>query len=323
MLIGTMRNRRFCRFTGQVVCLVLIWGVFWMPPCLLAAGQTAKEQAIFSHGSGPIEVLIFTDYYSPPCQKLEPYLDTVLPELLPLGVRVSFIDMPFSRKAPMFARFFLYAANAAESLEDILHARRLLLDAAKEDSVESDKDMLQVFKDGNMALQFFDTAPVLSQWAETIRGHNVRNTPTCIVIRPEQEAQRFIGSQKISEAIDGLLDLVIPMAQAVTFHTARGTIFVDARAPEQFVQGHIAGAINIPWEEVYACLGLIFDAVPCFKSENDDLFRLERKIRQLHHGSASRTVHNLVILDSPGIHASAAQNNFALRTMGFNMRSML
>ncbi len=56
-------------------------------------------------------------------------------------------------------------------------------------------------------------------------------------------------------------DLVVSMAQAVAFHTAREAIFVDARAPEQFVQGHIAGAINIPWEEVYDYLDLIFDAV--------------------------------------------------------------
>lgn len=205
MFVGKMQNRHLWYFARQVVCVLLMWGGFWMLPTLSAAEQAEKQEPIFSRGSGPVEVIIFADYYCPPCQKLEPYLDTVLPELLPLGVRVSFIDMPFSRKAPMFARYFLYAANATENLEGLLHVRSLLVGAAKADTVESDQDMLQVFKDKNVALRFFDTRPVLGEWNETIRKHNVRNTPACVVIRPGREPQQYIGSQEIPEALDNLL----------------------------------------------------------------------------------------------------------------------
>ena len=205
MVTGKMPNRRLGYWVSLVLCAVLMGAGFWTPPPLLAAERAGEQEPVFSKGAGPIEVLIFADYYCPPCQKLEPYLDTVLPELLSLGVRVSFIDMPFSPKAPMFARYFLYAANAAKNIEGILQARRLLIGVAKADTVESDQDMIQVFKNENVALQFFDIRPVLNQWVETIKEHNVRNTPTCIVIKPGQEALRYIGSQEIPEGLDLLL----------------------------------------------------------------------------------------------------------------------
>lgn len=62
-------------------------------------------------------------------------------------------------------------------------------------------------------------------------------------------------------AATGRDDMVIPMDQAIAFHETREAIFVDARSPELFAEGHIAGAINIPWEAVYDHIELFFDAV--------------------------------------------------------------
>jgi len=56
-------------------------------------------------------------------------------------------------------------------------------------------------------------------------------------------------------------DLVIPMMQAIAFYDAREAIFVDARSPEEYAAGHIAGAVNIPWEQVFDYLEQFFLAV--------------------------------------------------------------
>jgi 3-mercaptopyruvate sulfurtransferase SseA len=64
------------------------------------------------------------------------------------------------------------------------------------------------------------------------------------------------------QATTGKTDLVVPMAQAIAFHDAREAVFVDARSPEEYAAGHIAGAINIPWEQVFDYLEQFFNAVP-------------------------------------------------------------
>jgi rhodanese-related sulfurtransferase len=64
------------------------------------------------------------------------------------------------------------------------------------------------------------------------------------------------------QAASGTDNLVIPMPQAIASHQAGEAIFVDARSPDQFAAGHISGAINVPFEEVYDYIERIFKAVP-------------------------------------------------------------
>ncbi|MCJ8501340.1 rhodanese-like domain-containing protein [Desulfatitalea alkaliphila] len=64
------------------------------------------------------------------------------------------------------------------------------------------------------------------------------------------------------QAATGSDDLVIPMDQAITFHETREAVFVDARSPNEFAEGHIAGAINVPWENAFDYIEQFFAAVP-------------------------------------------------------------
>ncbi|MDZ7582956.1 MAG: hypothetical protein U5R30_20840 [Deltaproteobacteria bacterium] len=108
-------------------------------------GQAAFSAAedpdrIYSLGSGPAELLLFTDYFCPPCQKIEPYLDIALPELHQAGVRITFVDMPIYDKTQLYARYFLYAAKAAGSFEEVMQIRRVLFDIAKAKTVKTGPD---------------------------------------------------------------------------------------------------------------------------------------------------------------------------------------
>jgi rhodanese-related sulfurtransferase len=44
--------------------------------------------------------------------------------------------------------------------------------------------------------------------------------------------------------------MVIEVEQAAALHRAGQAVFVDARPVSLFVEGHIAGALNVPWQQV-------------------------------------------------------------------------
>lgn len=44
--------------------------------------------------------------------------------------------------------------------------------------------------------------------------------------------------------------LVIPIDQAGALFEQDATVFLDARTQSQYLQGHIRGALNLPWQEV-------------------------------------------------------------------------
>lgn len=188
----------FGKFTS-LICLLLMVGLMLSPSQLPAAEDQEK---VYVYGPGPVEIFIFADYFCPPCQKIEPYLDANMPDLLSLGVRVTFIDMPFSRLAPLYSRYFLYAAKQTPTLKGVLHARSALVQIAQADVVTSDQEMIEALKEKGVDIRFFDIKPTMAEWGEIIRKHNVRNTPTCIVVKPGQEAQRYIGSVDIPDALD-------------------------------------------------------------------------------------------------------------------------
>lgn len=56
-------------------------------------------------------------------------------------------------------------------------------------------------------------------------------------------------------------NMVMPFAEAVVFCDAQEAVFVDARSPELYVEGHIPGAINVPWQQVNDYLDNFFKKV--------------------------------------------------------------
>ena len=57
-------------------------------------------------------------------------------------------------------------------------------------------------------------------------------------------------------------DMVIPVEKASEFYDTREAVFVDARSADLYAEGHIDGAINLPFEDVNAHIGAFFNRVP-------------------------------------------------------------
>ena len=177
-------------------------GSGWFMPELSVANEVPN---IISRGRGPAEVLIFTDYFCPPCQGVEPYLEKALADLYRSGVKVTFVDKPIHAKTPLFSRYFLYAANSADSFAEVLHIRSVLFDIAKSKSVETEGELIGKLKANGIKLGLFDVRPVFGTWLELIQRFEVKSTPTCIVMRPGQAHSTLTGSGAIPEGIDRLL----------------------------------------------------------------------------------------------------------------------
>ena len=57
-------------------------------------------------------------------------------------------------------------------------------------------------------------------------------------------------------------NLVIPLDQAIKLFDTSEAVFVDARSPDLFAQGHISGSLNVPWDQVHDYLDRFFEKAP-------------------------------------------------------------
>lgn len=188
--------------TVALVLLLAIGGGDCLRPRLTAAGEAPE---VFSYGSGATEVFIFTDYFCPPCQAVEPYLEKGLTDLVQAGAKVTFVDKPLDSRTPLYSRYFLYAANTAESFAELLRIRRTIFDIARTRAVDSESELLRLLKESGIRLKLFDVQPAFAKWQDLIERFGVRSTPTCIVARPGHDLQNFTGGRAIPQGIDRLL----------------------------------------------------------------------------------------------------------------------
>jgi len=73
---------------------------------------------------------------------------------------------------------------------------------------------------------------------------------TVNLIRPDSIP--FVGSWSMANKLvtqDGDT-LAIPLEDAATLFTENAAVFLYARSPAEYDQGHIQGAVNLPWHDV-------------------------------------------------------------------------
>jgi rhodanese-related sulfurtransferase len=56
--------------------------------------------------------------------------------------------------------------------------------------------------------------------------------------------------------------LVLSIEQAYALFASRQALFVDARSPQLYADGHIAGALNLPWQRIDTHIGAFLEQVP-------------------------------------------------------------
>lgn len=74
----------------------------------------------------------------------------------------------------------------------------------------------------------------------------IRSAPSLSYAADTSRVEDFFLNE-ISVDDSSAAPLLMPMVQAAQIHRTQSAIFIDAREPERFAAGHIAGAVNISY----------------------------------------------------------------------------
>ena len=165
----------------------------------------AERAAFPSFGSGSVEVIVFSDYFCPPCQALEPQAEPILEELLASGqVKVTFVDTPFYKFSARYARYFLYALQEGGSFHDAVIVRGVLFDAARNHQAEKEEALGHILESRQISWRSADPKPVFDEWEKLLKNHKIKATPTFVIRYSDADVRTFVGGDKI---MGGLRDL--------------------------------------------------------------------------------------------------------------------
>jgi thioredoxin-related protein len=166
---------------------------------------SADSNLVRSYGSGPYQMLIFSDYFCQPCQQLEKELDGAIHDIIAGGgVKVSFVDLPIYKLTPLYANYFLYAVNASKSFQEVLLARKALFDVAWRVDAITEPQLENALKSRNIPLKPHDVKPVLMQYDEIIKKCQVRGTPTFVFVYSPTDVRKYTGGPDIKKGLSEL-----------------------------------------------------------------------------------------------------------------------
>lgn len=169
-----------------------------------AYGQETLR-VIPSLGAGPYEVIMFSDYFCPPCKRIDTKAEPLFKELLSTGkVRITFIDVPFSRAMPMYARYYLYAAGANDGANNILSVRKKLFEAAQVKRIQKEEALLAYLQQEKTVLNPLDEKTIFPLMNTLIKNNKVDETPTCVIKYSATDVKKFAGTDEIWAGLTAL-----------------------------------------------------------------------------------------------------------------------
>ncbi len=166
-----------------------------------AYGQDSIR-GIPSLGKGPYEIIMFTDYFCPPCRRIDTKAEPLLKELLATGrVKLTFVDVPFSRPTPLYAKYYLYAVNVDSGINNVFRVRKILFDAAQGRDIEKEKDLIVYLKERKVLWKALDEKSIFPLLNGIIRKNGINSTPTCTIKYSSTDVKKYIGDDKIWEGL--------------------------------------------------------------------------------------------------------------------------
>jgi protein-disulfide isomerase len=168
-----------------------------------AFGQS-RDAYFPTFGSGAIQVRIYTDYFCPPCRGMEPAVEPLLRNLIDKKViRLTFIDTPFNRYSPLYARYFLYALKAKSDFDHALMVRNTLFGVAAGNLITTNEEIEKLFKGKGIPYSAFDPKQIFKRYNDLIKEDKINQTPSCVIISKGKK-ETFIGGAGIINALKGL-----------------------------------------------------------------------------------------------------------------------
>lgn len=162
-----------------------------------AYGQD-KVYDVPSLGQGACEVTLFEDYFCPPCRLIDSKAEPFFKELLATGqVKIRFIDVPFTRITPVYAKYYLYATNAHSDADYIFHVRGILFEAAQSRRIKTEDGLISFLKEKNISWKLMDEKSVFPKLSALIKENKIDATPTCVIKYSSMDTRKYVGTDQM------------------------------------------------------------------------------------------------------------------------------
>lgn len=169
-----------------------------------AYGQTTGG-VVPSLGKGEYEIVMFADYFCPPCKRIDTKAEPLLKELLDTGkVKIKFVDVPFHHATPIYAKYYLYAANADSGADNILRVRKTLFDAAQVKKIQKEDALIIYLNEQKISWKAMDEKSIFTKLSAIIKENNIKSTPTCLIRYSAKDVKIFVGDIEIWNGLNAL-----------------------------------------------------------------------------------------------------------------------
>ncbi len=199
------------RFSGRASASVAVFMIF-SAFLILSSASCSKpsydppKPLVPSYGEGSYEVIIFTDYFCPPCQIFEPELILILNKLMEKGVaKITFVDAPVNKLTQMYGKYYLYAVNASNDFWEIQLARKALFSIAETNVVSTEESLESELKAQGVAFKPYDLSKVYPVLNEMMKTYDIRSTPTCVVKYSDTDVRKYMSPEEIKRGLSLLL----------------------------------------------------------------------------------------------------------------------
>ena len=186
--------------------LVSVLGYLTILPAFSGFVTPAYSQdfvrVIPSLGKGPYEVIMFADYFCPPCRRIDMKAESLFKELLATQqVKITFIDVPFNRATPVYAKYYLYAVNADPGMNHVFHVRKTLFNAAQDKRIQEEGALAAYLKEQQIVWKAMNEKAVFPLMSAVIKENKVDATPTCIIKYSTADVKKYIGGDEIWDGL--------------------------------------------------------------------------------------------------------------------------
>jgi hypothetical protein len=178
------------------------------------ASVACAQGAIPSMGTGSCEIMIFSDYFCPPCKQTDMHAELLMRDLLATGkVKITFVDVQFNTLAPKYTKYYLSAVNANAEVGNVLNVRRTLFEAAQDKHIQTEDALSAYLKHKNIAIKPMDAYRVYPLINSAISGARITTTPTCIVRGFPFGEKRYDGEEEIINGLNELKKILLKRSQ--------------------------------------------------------------------------------------------------------------
>jgi thiol:disulfide interchange protein DsbA len=191
-----------------LILFVLAGFIFFF---LVFSGSTvpvyAAEPMPRIYGQGEQEIRIYTDYFCAPCRSVETKIEKTIEEAVRKGKgRIVFIDTPVhgGNNTVLYARYYIYALEAADS--DIRTANRIrqVLFEAAEKKITAEGELADFLKAKQIPLIMREVNSVFTKYNEYLKADRIKSTPTLVVITNSGKTF-YEGSVEITDALGAII----------------------------------------------------------------------------------------------------------------------